>query len=140
MDPSIQRLLERSREFLRESIEDTPRLSDAAAVACMSQFHFHRQFTRTYGETPHAFSTRVKIDRAKMLLATSDLTVIEFCLAVGYSSVGTFSRRFTELVGRSPSDYRRGVRPTIFAVPEMLPPLWTPSFIPHCFIRGWDRT
>ena len=140
MHPSTQRLLERSREFLRESVEDQPRLSDAAAVACMSQFHFHRQFTRTYGETPHAFATRSKIDRAKTLLATSDLTVLEICLAVGYSSVGTFSRRFTELVGRSPSDYRRGVRPTIFVIPENLPPLWTPSFIPLCFIGGWNRT
>jgi AraC-like DNA-binding protein len=140
MDPATQRLLERSRDFLRESIEDQTRLSDAAAVACMSPFHFHRQFTRTYGETPHAFSTRAKIDRAKTLLATSDLTVLEICLSVGYSSVGTFSRRFTELVGRSPSDYRRGVRPTIFTVPATLPPLWTPSFIPHCFTGGWDLT
>lgn len=137
VDRATLRWLELSREFLRASVADPVLLQDAAAVACMSQFHFHRMFVQAYGETPHQFLTRLRIDRAKALLAATDLSVLEVCLSVGYSSVGTFSRRFSELVGHSPSAYRIGVRPTLVAVPATLPPLWTPGFIPLCFTRGW---
>ncbi|WP_020578047.1 helix-turn-helix domain-containing protein [Actinopolymorpha alba] len=130
--------LEQAREFLREASSGPVLLDEAATVACLSPYHFHRTFTRVFGETPHAFVTRQRIDRAKALLAGTDLTVLEICLAVGYQSVGTFSRRFTALVGRSPTDYRRGVRPLLLAVPATASDrIWTPRFIPACFTAGW---
>jgi AraC-like DNA-binding protein len=146
--------LDLAREFLRTSALSRVRREEAAAAACMSPFHFHRSFTRTFGETPHQFVTRVRVDRAKALLAGTNLSVLEVCLAVGYQSVGTFSRRFAALVGRSPSDYREGVRPVLVAVPPTparhLPGggsghgrLWTPPtprFVPLCFTAGWPRT
>lgn len=133
--------LEQAREFLRASAGAGPvLLEEAAAVACMSPFHFHRLFARAYGETPHRFATRQRIDRAKALLAGTDLTVLDICLEVGYSSVGTFSRRFAELVGRTPSDYRRSIRPVLIAVPRnAAPTIWTPRFVPVCFTSGWAR-
>lgn len=131
--------LEQAREFLRAEADSGPvLLEQAAAIACMSPFHFHRLFARAYGETPHTFVTRHRIDRAKALLAATDLTVLEICLQVGYSSVGTFSRRFAELVGRTPSDYRRSIRPVLIAVPRNAK-LWTPRFVPLCFTNGWAR-
>lgn len=132
--------LERAREFLRAEAQSGPvLLEQAAAIACLSPFHFHRLFARAYGETPHAFVTRHRIDRAKALLAATDLTVLEICHQVGYSSVGTFSRRFAELVGRTPSDYRHGIRPVLVAIPGNVR-IWTPRFVPLCFTRGWVRT
>jgi AraC-like DNA-binding protein len=131
--------LELAREFLRAEADSGPvLLEQAAAVACMSPFHFHRLFARAYGETPHRFVTRQRIDRAKALLAATDLTVLEVCLEVGYQSVGTFSRRFSELVGRTPSDYRRSIRPVLIAVPRKTS-IWTPRFVPLCFTQGWAR-
>lgn len=137
VDAAAWRWLEESREFLRACACEPVQLPDVAAVAHVSPFHFHRTFVRAYGETPHAFLTRLRVDRAKALLATTDLPVVEICLAVGYSSVGTFSRRFAELVGRSPTEYRVGVRPTLVAVPPNIPLLWAPRFVPRCFAAGW---
>lgn len=141
VDAATLAWLDRSREFLRTASTRGVRLDDAAAVACMSPFHYQRTFARTFGETPHAFVTRQRIDRAKALLAGTDLSVLEVCLAVGYQSVGTFSRRFAALVGRSPSDYRRGVRPLLVAVPATAShAIWTPRFVPLCFTAGWQAT
>ncbi len=143
IDRATQAWLDDAREFLRTTATTGVRLDQAAAVAYMSPFHFHRSFARTFGETPHRFVTRHRIDHAKALLAGTDLTVLEVCLAVGFSSVGTFSRRFTALVGRSPTDYRRGVRPLLVQVPTALvgPPAvpQIPRFIPLCFTAGWSN-
>ena len=138
VDRTTQVWLERARDLLLASSDGPVPLDQAAAAARMSPYHFHRLFARTYGETPHALVTRQRIDRAKALLAGTDLTVLEVCLAVGYQSVGTFSRRFAALVGRTPSDYRRGVRPLLVAVPRTASDLiWTPRFVPLCFTAGW---
>jgi len=63
-------------------------------------------FVRAFGETPHDFLTRRRIDRAKQLLARDECPVTEVCLAVGYESLGSFSSLFRSVVGRSPSEYR----------------------------------
>jgi AraC-like DNA-binding protein len=127
--------LELARDFLRTYALTPVRLDQVAAVACMSPYHFHRSFARTYGETPQRYVTRLRIDHAKALLAGTDLSVLDVCLAVGYQSVGTFSRRFAAMVGRSPTDYRNGVRPLLVTVPER--GLRTPRFVPLCFTAGW---
>ena len=77
-----------------------------ARGAYMSAGHFSRQFRRAYGESPYAYLMTRRIERAMSLLRRGDLTVTEVCFAVGCSSLGTFSTRFTELVGVPPSTYR----------------------------------
>lgn len=73
----------------------------------MSAGHFSRQFRRAYGESPYAYLMTRRIERAMALLRRGDLSVTEVYLAVGCSSLGTFTTRFTELVGVSPGVYRR---------------------------------
>ncbi|MFJ4908785.1 helix-turn-helix transcriptional regulator [Streptomyces sp. NPDC093249] len=82
---------------------DVPAL---AAVALMSTGHFARSFRAAYGETPYAYLMTRRVERAKALLRRGDLSVTEVCFAVGCTSLGSFSSRFTELVGESPSAYR----------------------------------
>jgi AraC-like DNA-binding protein len=89
-----------------------------ARGAHMSAGHLSRQFRRAYGESPYGYLMTRRIERAMALLRRGDLSVTEVCFAVGCSSLGTFSTRFTELVGVPPSVYRReGARVT-----EGMPP------------------
>jgi transcriptional regulator GlxA family with amidase domain len=82
---------------------DVPAL---ARTALMSTAHFSRQFRAAYGETPYNYLMTRRIERAKALLRRGDLSVTDVCVAVGCTSLGSFSSRFTELVGESPSAYR----------------------------------
>ncbi len=84
---------------------DVPALAKAAF---MSPSHFSRRFRAIYGETPYSYLMTRRIERAKALLRRGDLTVTEVCVAVGCTSLGSFSARFTQLVGVSPSAYRAG--------------------------------
>lgn len=78
-----------------------------AREALMSVGHFSRSFREAFGESPYSYLMTRRIERAMALLRGSDLTVTEICFEVGYSSLGTFSTRFSELVGVPPSTYRR---------------------------------
>ncbi len=82
---------------------DVPALAKAAF---MSPSHFSRRFRAIYGETPYSYLMTRRIERAKTLLRRGDLSVTDVCMAVGCTSLGSFSTRFTELVGESPSAYR----------------------------------
>ncbi len=77
-----------------------------ARAALMSPAHFSRQFRAAYGETPYGYLMTRRIERAKALLRRGDLSVTQVCLEVGCTSLGSFSSRFRELVGESPSAYR----------------------------------
>ncbi|MGX7827409.1 helix-turn-helix transcriptional regulator [Actinokineospora sp. 24-640] len=77
-----------------------------AGAVHMSAGHFSRSFRAAFGETPHAYLMTRRIERAKALLRRGDMSVTEVCMAVGCSSLGSFSTRFTELVGETPSAYR----------------------------------
>ncbi len=81
-------------------------LGELAALVRMSKFHLVRAFRAAYGETPIRYLTRRRIERAQDLLRSANLTVTEVCMLVGFSSVGSFSSKFSELVGESPSAYR----------------------------------
>ena len=84
-----------------------------ARDALMSPGHFSRSFRAAFGETPYAYLMTRRIERAKALLRRGDLSVTDVCMAVGCSSLGSFSSRFSELVGISPSAYRKlGAGPT----------------------------
>ena len=89
------------REYARPL--DVPAM---ARAAFMSPAHFSRQFRAAYGETPYSYLMTRRIERAKLLLRRGDMSVTEVCMAVGCTSLGSFSSRFTELVGESPSAYR----------------------------------
>jgi len=109
--------LRRARDLMdREHARplDVPTL---ARAALMSPGHFSRQFRAAYGETPYSYLMTRRIERAKALLRRGDLTVTEVCLAVGCTSLGSFSTRFTELVGVSPSAYRARDHRAYTAVP-----------------------
>ena len=96
----------RARDAMDKSFAlplDVPAL---ARVAHVSSAHFSRQFRATFGETPHRYLQRRRVERAMELLRETELPVSEICLAVGFSSLGTFSRTFHRIVGESPSAYR----------------------------------
>lgn len=104
------------------------RLLDISARANLSPYHFLRVHKRAYRETPHEFLTRLRIERAKTLLASGSHNVTEACFEVGFSSLGSFSALFNDRVGISPSEYRRHGRFGI-VVPREVRPL----FVPGCF-------
>jgi transcriptional regulator GlxA family with amidase domain len=81
-------------------------LDELAKVAAVSKFHLVRSFEAAYGETPMRYLSRRRVERAQDLLRHANLTVTEICMLVGFSSLGSFSARFTELVGESPVAYR----------------------------------
>jgi transcriptional regulator GlxA family with amidase domain len=101
---------------------DVPAL---ARAAFMSPSHFSRRFRAVYGETPYNYLMTRRIERAKALLRRGDLSVTDVCLAVGCTSVGSFSARFTELVGVSPSAYRSKDHRGAAAVPPCVAALRT---------------
>ena len=98
--------LRRARDRMDREYASGLRVSDLAAAAHMSTGHFQRSFKAGYGETPHSYLMTRRVERAMMLLRGRAMSVTEVCMAVGASSLGSFSSRFTELVGETPSAYR----------------------------------
>jgi transcriptional regulator GlxA family with amidase domain len=98
--------LRRARDMMDRDYAKPLDVPALAKVALMSSGHFSRSFRAAYGETPYSYLMTRRIERAKALLRRGDLSVTEVCFAVGCTSLGTFSTRFTELVGESPSAYR----------------------------------
>jgi len=132
VDDATFRRLCRARDLLAAGYHEPIPLDRAAREACLSPFHFQRTFARVFGETPHDFLTRLRMDRARRLLAAGDLPVTEICFEVGYRSVGTFSSRFASLTGQSPTDFRREARR--FIAPARG---WHALYIPQCFVNFW---
>ncbi len=91
-----------------------------ARGASMSAGHLSREFRRTYGESPYAYLMTRRIERAMTLLRRGDRSVTDICFEVGFSSLGTFSTRFTELVGVPPSVYRRDHSQAAEGIPACL--------------------
>jgi len=101
---------------------DVPAL---ARAALMSTGHFARSFRAAYGETPYSYLMTRRIERAKALLRRGDLPVTEVCFAVGFTSLGSFSSRFSELVGESPSSYRARSHDAGAAIPACVAKVYT---------------
>ena len=120
---------------MRYAYQGPVSLPDVAAHANLSPYHFLRVYKQAYGETPHEFLTRLRIERAKSLLARGSHNVTEACFEVGFSSLGSFSALFAHRVGLSPSEYRRHARSGI-SVPDLVRPL----FVPSCFLAMLYRT
>lgn len=121
--------LRRARDMADRHHARPLELDDLAGTAAVSKYHFSRCFTQVYGETPMRYLSRRRIERAQDLLRSANLTVTEVCMLVGFSSLGSFSSRFRELVGETPTQYRDR---------------WAATGGPHipgCFLfmRGIDR-
>lgn len=116
--------LRRARDLMDARYAEPLELDDMAAAAGFSRYHFAREFHAAFGETPGAYLSRRRVERAKDLLTHANLTVTEVCMLVGFTSLGSFSRRFRELVGCSPSEYRNRT---------------PPPAIPGCIMMSWAR-
>lgn len=111
-------LLRRARDLIDRDFARPLDVAAIARAALMSPSHFSRQFRAAYGETPYSYLMTRRIERAKALLRSGDLSVTEVCMAVGCSSLGSFSARFTELVGETPTAYRARNHDAIAKVPN----------------------
>jgi AraC-like DNA-binding protein len=120
--------LRRARDLIDRDYAESLDLDAMADEAGYSRFHFARAFKSAYGETPRTYLTRRRIERAKTLLRTANLSVTEICFLVGFASLGSFSARFRKLVGRSPSEYRDDA-----VARTGVPP------IPGCVVLMWTR-
>ena len=108
----------RARDAMDRAYAQPLDVAALARIAHVSPAHFTRTFRATFGETPHRYLQRRRVERAMFLLRESDRSVTEICIDVGFTSLGTFSRTFREIVGESPTEYRRkghvGAAPTCF--------------------------
>ena len=112
----------RARDAMDRSYAEPLDVPTLAAIACVSEAHFIRTFKATFGETPNRYLQRRRVERAMVLLRGTDQTVTDVCMAVGFSSLGTFSRVFAEIVGEPPSVYRR--RGALAPVPSCFGMRW----------------
>jgi AraC-like DNA-binding protein len=109
--------LRRARDVIDREYAQPLDVAALARVALMSPAHFSRQFRAAFGESPYNYLMTRRIERAKALLRRGDLSVTEVCMMVGCTSLGSFSTRFTELVGESPSAYRARDHRALATVP-----------------------
>src|ERR1700676_2268380 len=121
----------RARDDLGDGYRERVTLENAAKQACLSPFHFNRVFAQAFGETPHEFVTRMRIEEAKRLLLAENGNVTDICFDVGYESLGSFSARFHSLTGLSPSAFRREARVAFGGFAAH----WPLYYIPACYQR-----
>ncbi|MGH9381118.1 MAG: helix-turn-helix domain-containing protein [Thermoanaerobaculia bacterium] len=114
----------RARDAMDRAYAEPLDIPALARVACASEGHFIRTFRATFGETPHRYLQRRRVERAMFLLCQTGRSVTEICFEVGFNSLGTFSRTFRHIVGESPTVYRKRA--------EM-------RSVPTCFTMAWAR-
>ena len=123
VEDSNRRML-RARDAMDARYAEPLDVPTLARLAHVSEAHFIRTFRATFGETPNRYLQRRRVERAMFLLRSTEQSVTDVCMAVGFSSLGTFSRVFAEIVGEPPSVYRRrGPLPAV----------------PSCFAMAWLR-
>ena len=113
----------RARDAMDRSYAEALDIPALARIAVVSEAHFIRTFHAVFGETPHRYLQRRRVERAMFLLRTTDLPVTDICFETGFGSVGTFSRTFAAIVGESPTAYRR--RGIVHSVPSCFAMAWT---------------
>jgi len=114
----------RARDAIDRSYSHPLDIPELAQVASVSEAHFIRTFRATFGETPHRYLQRRRVERAMFMLRESDRSVTDICMEVGFSSLGTFSRTFRDIVQVTPTEYR--------AREEVI-------LAPTCFVMAWTR-
>lgn len=127
----FNRRLLRARDAMDRAYAEPLDVRTVAAVAHVSPAHFIRSFRAVFGETPHRYLQRRRVERSMFLLRETDRSVTDICFDVGFASLGTFSRTFREIVGETPSGYRMGhgpiVAPHCVQLAAMRPPRWQPE-------------
>ncbi|GAA3699472.1 helix-turn-helix domain-containing protein [Gordonia hankookensis] len=118
------RRLLRARDAIDRAFAEPLDVATLARIALISPAHFTRRFRDVFGETPHRYLQRRRIERACALLRNTELPVTGVACAVGYTSLGTFGRTFSAIIGRSPTEYRRTAEP---------------APVPSCFVKDWTR-
>jgi AraC-like DNA-binding protein len=119
------RAMLRARDAMDRWYAEPLDIPTLARIAYVSEAHFIRTFRATFGETPHRYLQRRRVERAMSLLVETDRDVTEICHAVGFGSLGTFSRTFRGIVGLSPTAFRRRTAAV--------------QGVPSCFARAWTR-
>ena len=107
------RRLLRARDAMDRTYAQALDVPTLARIAHVSEAHFIRTFKATFGETPHRYLQRRRVERSMFLLRETDRSVTDVCLDVGFTSLGTFSRTFRDIVGETPSVYRSGHGPVV---------------------------
>ena len=120
----LNRRLLRARDAMDRAYAEPLDVRAVAAVAHLSEAHFTRSFRAVFGETPHRYLQRRRVERSMFLLRETDRNVTDVCFDVGFTSLGTFSRTFREIVGETPSEYR-----------ENHGPIWAPNCMQMAFTR-----
>ena len=120
----LNRRMLRARDAMDHTYAQPLDIGALAAVASVSEAHFIRTFRETFGETPHRYLQRRRVERAMFLLRETQRSITDICLDVGFVSLGTFSRTFREIVGVNPTDYRARS---------------APIRAPTCFTMSWMR-
>jgi AraC-like DNA-binding protein len=109
----LNRRLLRARDAMDRAYAEPLDVRAVAAVAHISPAHFSRSFRDVFGETPHRYLQRRRVERAMFLLRETDRSITDVCFDVAFTSLGTFSRTFRDIVGETPSGYRRGHGPIV---------------------------
>jgi AraC-like DNA-binding protein len=125
--PPARHLL-RARDLADARYFDPLRVDDLAGAAGLSRGHFSGEFRRTFGESPHAYLLTRRLERAAALLRTTDRSVAEICVAVGLTSIGSFTTSFKRAYGLPPTAYR-----------TRFPPAAAHALVPTCFLRAYGR-
>jgi AraC-like DNA-binding protein len=120
----LNRRMLRARDAIDRAYAQPLDIPNLANVASVSEAHFIRTFKATFGETPHRYLQRRRVERAMFMLRETEKSVTDVCLDAGFSSLGTFSRTFHDIVGMSPTEYR--TREDVIALPT-------------CFVMQWTR-
>ena len=131
--PSVYRKIVAGKLYMDQNLHQSIDLDSISRKACISRFHFHRLFTRTYNKTPHQYLTRKRITLACELLAEDGLSISEICNSVGFASIGSFSTLFKKEIGIGPRGYRN-----IEWLKKEKARQSPVSFIPHCFIDSFN--
>ena len=127
----LNRRLLRARDAMDRAYAEPLDVRAVAAVAHLSAAHFIRSFRACFGETPHRYLQRRRVERSMFLLRETDRSVTDICLDVGFTSLGTFSRTFHDIVGTSPRAYRERE--------QAAPRAAVRAGVPGCMAAIWDR-
>jgi AraC-like DNA-binding protein len=123
-----ERHLQRAKDLADARFAEPLTVADLATAAGLSPSHFSREFRRGFGESPHLNLRTRPLERAASMLRRTDRSVADICVAVGLSSVGSFTTTFTRVYGRSPTAYRAEA-----------PPASAYAIVPACVVRAYGR-
>lgn len=129
MPPPLERHLLRARDLVDAHYAMPLDVGALARQACVSPAHFSRRFKATFGETPHQYVLTRRMQRAQELLRSTELSVGEVCVEVGYHSLASFTRTFHRVVGRPPAAWRTHAQAEGDALAQ----------VPSCIVRTWLR-